>query len=399
MSKRIKTITRGIFFSSFLFFHHLTNAYSVDLYSLVQLNDYSSVNGLNYSYAYAINNSGEVVGESLGIDFYDDAESWPHLGLIPLKWDSNGNFQKLGFVKTEYSMFGVSGTATAINDGGVVVGQSGNRAFIWNQTNGIKEIEFINATDGSSKAIAINNNGTVVGHNDTNQYYFWDTVSGHKLLNTNNLAENTSVNISSINNNGVVVGSISSLTEARSFAAIGTQQDGLTRLFDLPHLVGSSAAAVNDLGQVVGSFTLDSSEFYYQSRPFFWDPVQGLININIPEEFNGSQISATAINNSGSVLGTIAGNQVQGFIWDITNGFRLLSSITDLINKPSDFGMAGVVVPLDINDMGQILISSPVAGKVYILSPVLSVPEPENLGMLLAGLGVVVFMQRRRKVN
>lgn len=400
MSKRIKTIARGIFFTSLLFFHNLTNAYSISGYSLTQLIDYSSTVGLNYSYAHAINNSGEVAGESLGYDYYDESGNLSNLGYIPVKWSSDGNFQKLGFVKTEYSMFGVSGSATAINDSGVVVGNSGNRSFIWSQAGGIKEIGFINSPGTSSEAITINNRNTVVGRiigADGTKYFFWNELNGQSFLNTSNLAENTLVSVSAINNNDIVVGALSSYDELKTYAAIGTQQGGMNRLFDLPNMVGSSANAINDRGQVVGSYILDSPEDYYTSNPFLWDPVIGLIDLNIPQEFQGSQISAVAINNSGSVLGVIADNQIQGFIWDATKGFRLLSSITDVIDKPANFGAFGIIVPLDINDVGQILISSPVDGKAYILSPILSVPEPENLGMLLAGLGAVLVAKRRRE--
>lgn len=402
MSKKIKTITRGIFFTSLLFFHNLTNAYSIGGYSLTPLVDYSSIVGLNYSYAHDINNSGEVAGESLGYDYYDEHGLFSSLGYIPVKWNSAGDFQKLGFVKTEYSMFGVSGSAIAINDSGVVVGNSGNRSFIWSQAVGIKEIGFLNSSDTSSEAIALNNRNNVVGRingADGTKYYFWNEQNGQSFLNTSNLPENTFVSVSAINNNDIVVGAISSSSDLKTYAAIGTQQGGMNKLFDLPNLVESSANAINDHGQVVGYYLLDSSQDYYTRNPFLWDPVMGLIDLNIPQEFEGSQISAVAINNSGSVLGVISDNQVQGFIWDAANGFRLLSSITDVISKPTEFGSFGVIVPLDINDIGQILISSPVDGKAYVLTPVLSVPEPENLGMLLAGLGAVLVAQRRREPN
>lgn len=394
----IKTISCSIFLTSFLFFQSVANAYSISGYRLIQLDDYTPNSTLSYSYAHAINNNGEVAGESLGYDSYHETEWWPNLGFIPLKWSPDGSFQKLGFIKTDYSMFGLSSVATAINDHGVVVGQSGSRAFIWDQTNGIKEIEFINATDTSLRPIAINNNGTVVGFNESNQYFFWDAINGHKLLNTNNLEETTLVGVSAINSHGVVVGGVANLNEARSYAALGTQSEGMTQLFDLPNLLYSGASDVNDKGQVVGSYTLDAGEFAYYSRPFLWDPAQGLIDLDVPDEFRWSHLSAISINNNGTILGLINGSIVQGFVWDDVNGFRLLSSLVNPLVDPLDSYIFGIIEPVDINDHGQILFSSPSFGKQYILSPVITVPEPESLGMLLAGV-TLVSIQRRRNSN
>ena len=88
----------------------------------------------------------------------------------------------------------------------------------------------------------------------------------------------------------------------------------------------------------------------------------------------------------------------------------------------TDLGMLDVVVSngwteitiSDINNNGQIVgtgVNSHGQGEVFILSytpdtqfnpspifiPLLLVPEPETYAMLLAGLGLIGFMARRRK--
>lgn len=386
-SREVETIRKkisSVFLLVPLIFSGLANATSQ--YNLIQLDNLSPL-GYSSSSPFSINNLGQAVGGSVG----------PSLQFSPVLWNLHGNIQDLGFIETEYSMFGVSGLAMSINDHGVVVGNSGNRSFIWDQTNGIKEVKFINATDISSEALAIDNSGTVLGRVNGNQYYFWDHNSGFKLLNTSSLLEGTSINLSSINNNGIVVGSISSSGDQQTYAAIGTQEDGMTKLFDLPNLLTSSATSINNKGQVVGSYTLGVGESAFYSRPFLWDPIRGLIDLNIPEEFIASPMSVMSINNAGTILGMIAGSSVHGFLWDSVNGFRLMNSIIDNANKPENLDLYGLLIPVDINDRGQILISSSMDGRGYILSPVTAVPEPEKVGMFLVGLGLFSIIKRRRK--
>jgi probable HAF family extracellular repeat protein len=83
--------------------------------------------GTGGAYAYHINNGGQVVGESWS---GAPTSQGPHYAFL---WQ-NGVMSNLGVLP------GANGSlAEGINDSGVVVGSSGNRLFVWDSVNGMRD--------------------------------------------------------------------------------------------------------------------------------------------------------------------------------------------------------------------------------------------------------------------
>lgn len=110
--------------------------------------------------------------------------------------------------------------------------------------------------------------------------------------------------------------------------------------------VGASSFAsdINDLGQVVGSFTTSEGE----THAFLWDSANGIQDLGT---LGGSYSSAHSINELGQVVGTAAimgDGQQHAFIWDSVNGIQDLGPLYD----PSDFFMS---VATAINENGIVV--------------------------------------------
>jgi probable HAF family extracellular repeat protein len=125
------------------------------------ITDLNVLSGFGDSYATRISNKGEVVGYSLRYE-----GDTPFARACLWKNDGNNTPIDLGSLgKDNYS------EAYGINDAGVVVGMSTvegkERAFIWDSTNGVRDLtSLLPAGSGwvLGAAYAINNNGQIVGY-------------------------------------------------------------------------------------------------------------------------------------------------------------------------------------------------------------------------------------------
>jgi probable HAF family extracellular repeat protein len=125
-----------------------TDEYNAFLYSNGTMFDLGTLGGDN-SYAEAINASGEIAG-------YSDTADGSDLAFI----DQNGVMTSLGTLPgATYSY------ATAINDSGEVVGQTDLGAFLYDGTTMINLNDYLAGSDFVSLygASAINDNGQIVG--------------------------------------------------------------------------------------------------------------------------------------------------------------------------------------------------------------------------------------------
>jgi len=188
-----------------------------------------------YSTAYAVNESGAVVGLS---------ETSPN-DFAPFLWTAATGMVNLG-------SFGGRGQATGINDQGDVVGLSRvspvgfEHAFLWKPATGMKDL----GTLGGARSFGrgVNNLGQVVGLSDDaagrERAFLWTPERGMEDLGT--LPSGTSSEAYAINDRGQVVGR----TTPNDRAFVWTRSTGM---IELPSLTGSGRAyGLNERGQIAG---------------------------------------------------------------------------------------------------------------------------------------------------
>jgi probable HAF family extracellular repeat protein len=203
------------------------------------ITDLGTLGGMD-SYAYGINNHGQVVGEARTAD---------GVGVHAFFWQ-DGVMTDLGTFGGPYS------AAYAINDASEVVGSADltsnvDHAFRWSSRRGLHDLGTLGGTNSS--ASGINNTGQIVGSSDTS-----GTYTGHAFL-----------------------------YRAGQLTDLGTLGG--------PH---SDAVAMNDAGQVVGS--ADTTDFLHSPDAFLESdgPPQDLGTLP-----GGSFSFATGINAAGQVCG------------------------------------------------------------------------------------------------
>jgi MYXO-CTERM domain-containing protein len=158
---------------------------------------------------------------------------------------------------------------------------------------------------------------------------------------------------------------------------------------DLGTLAGgkSFAYGINDSGQVVG--WSDTASGYAHAF------IAGANGVGMTDlgTLGGSASYAWGINASGQVVGQsyIAGNAVQHAFITGANGLGM----TDLNSLVSLGGGDYFRTASGVNDSGQIIVNT-YLGHAYLLTPV---PEADSWAMMLAGLGLVGGVARRRKLR
>ena len=252
------------------------------------------------SWANGVNDLGIVVGGS----WYDQEENHAFL------WSQTVGMQDLG---TPPGMVGSD--AQSINLFGQVVGagfeigpgDSGpSHAFLWTSTGGMR---FLGNLPGGqyNYAHGINDFGQVVGIADTDG--IWYDLS-HAFLWTQNggMVDMGVWYAAAINNLGQVVGS-----SPHGHAVLWTRNRGLRDLGTLPRGLSSSAAAINDFGLLVGSSETTSNAVH----AILWSQRSGMLDLNdlIPANSGWVLNEANGINICGQIvgLGTLNG-QTHGFL-------------------------------------------------------------------------------------
>ena len=365
--------------------------------SLYTITDLGSLNptatGFDaYSAAYGINNSGQVVGDSIipsSEVFRSHAfRTAPNSAINPATDD-------LG------TLGGNSSTGYAINDFGQVVGESNktvygsdNHAFLWNSTSGMQDLGTLGGD--FSSASEINNSGQVVGRANTDEDAFHAFLyNGHGSLQDLGTLGGNSSSANGINNAGQVVGN----AETASGNNHAFLYKGRNPLQDLGTLGGqeSYSNSINDSGQVVGTAQTGAtyepspkSSDYLVSHAFLYNgssPLQDLGTLG------GTNSTAYDINNVGQVVGTADTLEQSSHAFIYSDG--KMTDLNSLILNSSEWLLSEA---RGINNAGQIVgtgtlqsdtLNYPV--HAFILTPYEHSSEPTPVPEPASALGVLAF--------
>lgn len=328
-----------------------------------------------YSMAgYAVNAHGQVAGESRTSDWQ------PHAVLS----GAGGSITDLGTLGGQLSR------AYGINDSGQVIGYSfagwggPERAFITGP--GGVGMTDLGTLDGhsSSRAYGINASGQVVGYSYSSHLDIRGFVTGANGVGMTNLGTlgGSTTYAYAINDSGQAVGYSHTETEDRH-AFIFSADSGMTDLGTLGG-AGSFAYGINASGQVIGNSHNADGLLHA-----FVTGANGVGMIDLGT-LGGVFSNAYGINASGQVVGAAynADGNSRAFVTGLDGTMIDLNTLVTLSDGEYLTGARA------INDLGQIVAGSNY--RTYLLTPTAPVPEPETYAMLLAGLGLVGFMARRR---
>ena len=331
--------------------------------------DLNAMGGLGGSYAFGINNNGDVVGQA---SFAGATSATAAL------W-SNGVVSNLG------TLGGNTSSASDINDYGVVVGKSYTvdgvvmQAFKWDRSNGMQALSTL--SENGSGAAAINNAGQIVGSArngmDQNRPVLWDSAGIHEQSVLSSLYGGYA---SDINNSGQIVG----MSRGAGADHAMLWSNGVGRdLGTFGGSGGSSAKAINDKGQV-DILTRVGTNMYNA----IWN--NGVLQDRLPDLGSGST-DGSAINNSGQVVGNASiGGSLHAILWQD-------GAIIDLNSLVKGTGWT-LLCATDINDKGQIVgYGTNGAGySAFLLTPdAAPVPIPAALPLFGSGLAVLGLFRIR----
>jgi len=216
------------------------------------IRDVGMLPGGDYSSAFAINDSGIVVGTSN-----------TSTSMHAFSWTLAQGLQDLG------TLPGANASAAlAINNPGQIVGSSGVHAALWYGGN----IQDLGTLGGAtSEAHGINNLGAVVGVSDTSSgphAFLWQNGAMQDL---GVLSGDTSSRADHINDSGTVVGASEGSGGVRAFvssSSAGMQPLGADGVY-------REAFDINNAGQAVGEFASSLG-----TRAFLWTSHAGLVDLN-----------------------------------------------------------------------------------------------------------------------
>jgi probable HAF family extracellular repeat protein len=348
---------------------------------LIDLNSRTATNLGNLggnTWAYGVNNAGQVVGWSS-----------PPSGTGGRHAFMTGPD---GIGMREFAAFdGAFSTAYDINDTGQVVGitdfrsNAGMRYAFITGPNGEGVTPFLIANHG--RANAVNSEGQVVGtFEGSNEYQHAFIAIDTRVTDLGGLNPNFPYSQGfGINNTGQAVGQ--SATTSGEWHAFLTGPDGVG-MRDLGALAGGASIAydINNAAEVAGySYTSDKFQHAFITGP----AGQGMRDLGT---LGGDKFSyANGINDAGLVVGRSYSEPAT--CGQPCGGVEQYSASHAFITGPHGAGMtdlnslvdlpAGVrlIEATDINNAGQVI--------------AVAIPEPESYLMLLAGLGIVGLVTRR----
>lgn len=329
-----------------------------------------------FSYAQDINNAGQVVGGSVtSSGLYNHATLWNGAAAIDL--------DPVGY-------YGYS-NANSINNTGQVAGDVNGVATVWNGTSATSIVS--PSRFATSRANAINDSGIAVGYVAPNGSPSWATIWNGTTSAFS--FDGNSSSATGINNASHVVGYASTPSHASPSGTNAIFWNGMyTR--DLGSLGGtySFALAINNADQVVGGSNTVGDVVTHAT---LWD---GAIVTDLGT-LGGAYIysRASAINNVGQIVGSSSTLSYGGInhatLW--SNGSLLdLNTLLDASTINAGWVLS---YASGINDNGWIVGNASnsllgISSHAFMLQ---AVPEPNTYALLIAGLGLMGFVVRRKQ--
>ncbi len=330
---------------------------------LYRVTDLGVLPGGKSSTAYAINNRGQVVGQSQVLytaDPYYNGSIVNHAFLF-----SAGSLRDLGvlhvFPSSRYSV------AFSINNHGQVAGYSTTKSddtlythpFLWSAGQ-MLDLGTLGGID-PGYASSVNDGGTVVGQspvrtNDPHSFIWQNAVLRDLLLASPSLGTHSQVTC--INNRNQICGTLSGSSKSLGFL---WENGRITRLLGTLGGTNSYAKAINDFGHIVGVSDLKGDQV---SHAFVYG--NGSMYDLGPDPTTIS--TAFAINSSDTVVGrcyTLGFEKEFAFIWKAGTALKNLNQSIDPASGWVLTWASG------INDQGQICGEGLHHGleRAFLLSP------------------------------
>jgi probable HAF family extracellular repeat protein len=307
---------------------------------------------------------GEISLELVGINNRNQIVGWTGLaGTPPLHsfiWDRQHGMRDLGTVPGHPNLL-----ATAVNDAGVVIGEATDLetetlAFAWRRGRGVRTLD-TSLGGVNSFATDINRRGQIVGASETETgefHAFLRDVNG-EVLDLGALPGGSGVSsASAMNDRGQVVGTRAVGGVVDAF--IWDERRGMRALIeDTGPNFFAFPLDINERGEVVGDILGTEPQ-----RAFRWTRGEGVQFLGTLSGVETDFATARAINRWGTIVGgsqAAPGGEVHGFVWTRKRGMRDLNEVVD-----AGSGMAGQVVlgaAVGVNDFGGIAVIGFVPGE------------------------------------
>jgi len=331
---------------------------SATSYSIVDL---GVLPGYSNSYAYKINQNGDVVGSMYAVD--NNGAGLPSEAFIYKK----GSITDIG-----------PGTAMGINaQDQVIISQQnyGKNSYMWQ--NGLRS-ELPAAITPKS----INDNSDIVGTSN----------NATAVLLRNGKITNLSVNNSdatSINNAGYIGGWIENRT------VIWGKNGEI--IYDYNNQNGVFGGQnINEHNTMVGIGS--GNKYYSTAAPYIYS--SAITNpLPLPGSITHSDYGwASSINNSGTIVGStgnfFGNNDFTALLWENGQAY-ILDSLPGIVGSGWHLSSAN-----DINDSGQIVGAGYLNGhqRAFLMTPISAVPEPETWLYVTFGIITIAYKRNRSRI-
>jgi probable HAF family extracellular repeat protein len=243
--------------------------------------------------------------------------------------------------------------------GDVVLSDCSLHTYLWNPATGMTQLGL-----SGVRPTGINNAGEIIG--EGSRAFVWDAVNGKTDLGTLGGGINAQSSAADINELGQVVGTSDTGIPGQGQHAF--LWDATNGMVDLGTLGGTTSWAygINDLGQVVGDSSTATNVFH----AFLWDPVKGMTDLTAA---GCDCYDPRSINNAGQIAGVNFSGPPHAIVWDPVHGTTNLGALPGGLFS----------FPAAINNGGEVVGYSLMSGGVehaFIWDPVRGMRDLGHLG-------------------